>query len=219
MSPLSAPILAVFLSLITLTHATTFTVVNNCPFTVWAAADPGSGQKLDQGQTWSVNPAPGTSMARIWPRTGCNFDGSGNGPCETGGCGKLDCDDGHWGDNPKTLFEYTLANPSDTLDISLIEGFNVPLSFSPNSNAGALDGKCRAVSCGVDINAQCPQQWKTTGGCTNPCTTPGTGTCADDGDSKFFKNLCPDAYSFPKADQTSTFSCPSGTDYTVTFCP
>ncbi|KMT12122.1 hypothetical protein BVRB_5g100730 [Beta vulgaris subsp. vulgaris] len=222
MSPLSAPILTLLLSLITLTHATTFTVVNNCQYPVWAAADPGSGKRLNKGDRWQVNPAPGTKMARIWGRTGCNFDGNGNGRCNTGGCGKLDCDPGNWGEIPKTLFEYTLSqpnNPTDTLDISLIEGFNIPMSFRPNSNSGALGGKCRTVSCSANINAQCPQRWKTTDGCKNPCTSPGTGTCGANGDSKFYKGICRDAYSFPKDDQTSTFSCPPGTDYTVTFCP
>ncbi|XP_021735878.1 osmotin-like protein OSML13 [Chenopodium quinoa] len=222
MSPISASLVTLLLSIITITHATTITVVNNCDFTVWAAADPGGGQQLAKGNTWDVNPAPGTKMARIWGRTGCNFDGNGNGNCQTGGCGKLVCDPGNWGTIPKTLFEYALAqpnNPTDTIDISLIEGFNIPISFTPTSNSGALDGKCRTISCTADINGQCPQNWKVPGGCNSPCTTQGIGSCGASGDSTFYKQRCPDAYSFPEDDQSSTFACPSGTNYRLTFCP
>ncbi|KAF2297774.1 hypothetical protein GH714_002714 [Hevea brasiliensis] len=67
----------------------TFTIRNNCPYTVWAAASPGGGRRLDKGQTWELNVPAGTSMARIWGRTNCNFDGSGKGHCQTGDCGGI----------------------------------------------------------------------------------------------------------------------------------
>ncbi|GMH22713.1 hypothetical protein Nepgr_024556 [Nepenthes gracilis] len=35
--------------------AATFVITNNCPYTVWAAAAPGGGQQLNQGQTWTIN--------------------------------------------------------------------------------------------------------------------------------------------------------------------
>ncbi|MCI61782.1 protein P21-like, partial [Trifolium medium] len=38
---------------------------------------------------WTINVAAGTKAARIWSRTGCSFDGSGNGRCQTGDCGGL----------------------------------------------------------------------------------------------------------------------------------
>ncbi|KAK8480968.1 hypothetical protein V6N11_019939 [Hibiscus sabdariffa] len=37
--------------------------------------------------------------------------------------------------------------------------------------------------------------------------------------SRFFKTRCPDAYSYPQDDPTSTFTCPGGVDYSVVFCP
>lgn len=208
-------------------NATTIDVVNNCPYTVWAAASPGGGKQLNQGDSWQLNPADGTKMARIWPRTGCNFDGNGNGHCNTGDCGGvLQCTG--WGTDPQTLAEYTLAqpnNPTDTIDISLVEGFNVPLAFTPTSNLG---GTCRDVRCTADIVGQCPSQLQATGGCNNPCTvfktvqyccTSERGSCGPTDFSKFFKDRCPDAYSYPQDDNTSTFSCPPGTNYKVTFCP
>ncbi|KAJ8449289.1 hypothetical protein Cgig2_002421 [Carnegiea gigantea] len=135
-----------------------------------------------------------------------------------------------FGGDPQTLAEFALkqpsnTNPDDTFDISLVEGFNVPLSFSPVNPSG---GTCRPVQCTADIVGQCPDQLKALGGCNNPCTvfqtvqyccTSERGSCGPTPYSQFFKQRCPDAYSYPQDDQTSTFACPSGTNYRVTFCP
>ncbi|CAK9170458.1 unnamed protein product [Ilex paraguariensis] len=203
------------------TLLTTFDVRNNCPYTVWAAAVPGGGQRLDKGQTWQINVPAGTKQARIWPRTNCNFDGAGRGSCQTGDCnGLLQCQG--FGVPPNTLAEYALNqfNNLDFFDISLVDGFNVPLEFSPTS------GGCQGIRCTADINGQCPNELKAPGGCNNPCTVFKTdqyccnsGNCGPTDYSRFFKDRCPDAYSYPKDDQTSTFTCLGGGDYRVVFCP
>ena len=64
---------------ITLAHAATFNIRNNCPYTVWAAAAPGGGRQLDHGQVWDLNVSSGTGSARIWARTNCEFDEAGQG--------------------------------------------------------------------------------------------------------------------------------------------
>ena len=205
-------------------HAATFTIRNNGPYTVWAAASPGGGRRLDRGQTWTLNVAAGTAMARIWGRTGCSFDGAGRGRCQTGDCGGLLQCQG-WGQPPNTLAEYALNqfNNLDFFDISLVDGFNIPMDFSPTS------GGCRGPrQCTADINGQCPAQLRAPGGCNNPCTvfktneyccTNGQGSCGPTDFSRFFKQRCPDAYSYPQDDPTSTFTCPGGTNYRVVFCP
>ncbi|PSR91509.1 Thaumatin-like protein [Actinidia chinensis var. chinensis] len=208
--------------LFTCAHAATFNIINNCPFTVWAAAIPGGGRRLDRGQTWTINPSAGTRGARVWARTGCNFDGAGRGKCQTGDCnGLLQCQ--AFGQPPNTLAEYTLNqfNNLDFFDISLVNGFNVPMEFSPTSG-----GCTHGINCIADINGQCPTELRAPGGCNNPCTVFKTDQyCCDSGDckptnfSRFFKDRCPDAYSYPKDDQTSTFTCPGGTNYKVVFCP
>ncbi|KAL3645399.1 hypothetical protein CASFOL_010579 [Castilleja foliolosa] len=206
----------------TYSNAATFNVRNNCPYTVWAAAVPGGGRQLNRGQTWTFNVPAGTKGARVWPRTGCSFDGSGRGRCQTGDCnGLLQCQ--AYGVPPNTLAEYALNqfNNLDFIDISLVDGFNVPMEFSPNS------GSCtRRIRCTADINGQCPNQLRAPGGCNNPCTVFKTdqyccnsGSCGPTDFSRFFKNRCPDAYSYPKDDPTSTFTCPGGTNYRVVFCP
>ncbi|CAK7344604.1 unnamed protein product [Dovyalis caffra] len=200
---------------------TTFEIRNQCPYAVWAAAVPGGGQGLDRGQSWTIDVNAGTKGARIWARTNCNFDGAGRGRCETGDCnGLLQCQ--AYGQPPNTLAEYALNqfNNLDFFDISLVDGFNVPMDFSP------VSGNCRGIRCAADINGQCPNPLRAPGGCNNPCTVFKTdeyccnsGNCGPTDYSRFFQQGCPDAYSYPKDDQTSTFTCPGGTNYRVTFCP
>lgn len=204
-----------------LSNAATFDIVNQCSYTVWAAAVPGGGQQLNSGQTWTINVSPGTTRARIWARTGCSFDGSGHGHCNTGDCGGLlACQ--AYGTPPNTLAEYSLKQymNQDFYDISLVDGFNVPMDFK------ATSGNCHDIRCSADVVGQCPAQLRTNGGCNNPCTVFKTneyccnsGSCGPTNYSKYFKGLCPDAYSYPKDDATSLFTCPSGANYKVTFCP
>ncbi|PNT62882.1 thaumatin-like pathogenesis-related protein 4 [Brachypodium distachyon] len=123
--------------------ATTFTITNRCAYTVWPAAIPvGGGARLDPGQTWYLNVPGGTSAARIWPRTGCDFR-NGRGSCRTGDCGgAMYC--GLSGQPPTTLAEFTLTGDMDYYDISVIDGFNVPMNFSCSSGNAlrCSDGGC-----------------------------------------------------------------------------
>ncbi|KAK8480967.1 hypothetical protein V6N11_019938 [Hibiscus sabdariffa] len=101
-----------------------FEICNQCSYTVWAAASPGGGTRLDPFQSWTINVPAGTVMARIWGRTNCNFDGSGRGGCETGDCdGLLQCQG--WGAPPNTLAEFALNQFQnlDFYDMSLVDGY------------------------------------------------------------------------------------------------
>ncbi|MBA0563876.1 hypothetical protein Golob_008838, partial [Gossypium lobatum] len=115
-------------------HAARFEIRNECPYTVWAAASPGGGRRLDPRQSWTINVPAGTAMARIWGRTNCNFDANGRGHCQTGDCGGLLQCQG-WGVPPNTLAEYSLNQfgNKDFYDISLIDGFNIPMVFGPTN--------------------------------------------------------------------------------------
>ncbi|XP_048319644.2 protein P21 [Ziziphus jujuba] len=216
--------LPVFFSLFIITFGSTYTsnieIRNNCPYTVWAAAVPsGGGRKLNRGETWALNVNPGTEEAHIWARTKCNFDNSGRGTCETGDCGGvLECKS--FGQPPNTVAEY-MSVKQDVFDISLLNGFNVPMEFSPTSN-----GCSSGIKCTADIIGQCPKQLKTPGGCHNPCTFFKTdkyccssGRCGLTDLSKLFKERCKDDYTFPKDDKTRIFTCPQRTNYRVVFCP
>nr|XP_027123524.1 thaumatin-like protein [Coffea arabica] len=210
-----------FILYLTFTNAANFNIINQCTYTVWAAASPGGGRRLDQGQTWSLDVAPGPTNARIWGRTNCNFDANGQGQCQTGDCnGRLECQG--YGKPPNTLAEFALNQPNnlDYFDISLLYGFNIPLEFSSVT-------PCYDIRCSAPIVDQCPTQLRTPGGCNNPCTvfntteyccTSGT-SCGPTFFSTFCKGRCPDAYCDHRDDPTSFFTCPSGTNYRVVFCP
>ncbi|GAB2273972.1 hypothetical protein Dimus_008743 [Dionaea muscipula] len=146
--------------------AAVFNVKNNCGYTIWVGAVPGGGQQLNPGQTWTFNVNPGTAGARIWPRTGCNPGSNGELHCNTGDCGgRFQCQG--YGQPPNTLAEYAL-NQFDNLDffdISLVDGFNVPLAFLPTSN-----GCTRGPVCSADLISGCPGPLRALGGCNNPCT-------------------------------------------------
>ncbi|KAH7864737.1 hypothetical protein Vadar_033259 [Vaccinium darrowii] len=182
-------------------HAATFNIINNCTYTVWAAALPGGGVRLDQGQTWTIDYQPaGGTKGRIWARTGCRFDGAGRGKCQTGDCGGvLECEVN--GQPPNTLAEFAQNQFSniDFFDISLVDGFNVPMEFSSTSS-----GCTRVIGCTADINGQCPNVLRAPGGYNNACTIfktnelccPEPGRCEPSNFSRFFKDRCPDAYSY-----------------------
>ncbi len=207
-------------------HATRFDITNNCNFTIWAAtlAHCGNifagGKQINPGGTWSLEVSPGTQAGSIWARTGCSFNGSGHGSCQTGDCGGvLQCQDD--GAPPRTLASYWLNEDKDFFEISLVEGYNVPMEFSPTSN-GCTGG----IKCTADINGQCPRELKAPGGCNNPCTVFKTnqyccnsGSCGPTNYSTIFSKWCPTAYSYPLDDPTNTLTCPRGTNYKIVFCP
>ncbi|KAF5729972.1 P21 family protein [Tripterygium wilfordii] len=198
-----------------------FTIINQCPYTVWAAAFPGGGRRLNQNESWTLF---GSNMERIWGRTNCTFDASGRGHCETGDCnGLLECRG--YGQPPNTLAEYALFSNQDLYDISLVDGFNIPIQFGPQPSSSC---RARTVRCVADIKGECPAQLKAPGGCNHPCTVfktneyccyQGAGSCGPTNFSRFFKSRCPDAYSFPQDDAASTLICPTGTSFRAVFCP
>ncbi|KAK6936590.1 Thaumatin family [Dillenia turbinata] len=226
------------------THSCTFTITNNCPFTIWPGTLAGSGTpqlpttgfQLDCGQSLKILAVPGWS-GRIWARTGCNFDGSGIGTCQTGDCaGRLECD-GVGATPPASLFEITLGQGTDKdfYDVSVVDGYNLPLIAAPH---GAYGG-CNATGCTSDINMGCPKELQVVGAeieegavvaCKSACEAFGldqyccTGefanptTCQPSFYSTIFKRACPRAYSYAFDDASSTFTC-KAFDYAIIFCP
>ncbi|KAL5551765.1 hypothetical protein UlMin_001941 [Ulmus minor] len=197
-------------------------IQNNCSETIWAAAFPGGGKRLNKGETWTLDVKPGTTNASIWARTNCKFDEAGRGKCESGDCsGLLECRAN--GQPPHTLAELALNQYDniDLFDISLVNGFNVPIEFSPTSENCSRGSKCVG-----DVNGPCPQELRDPGGCNNPCSvfrndqfccSSSGSRCEATNYSKFFKAICPDAITYPN--DWSSLTCPSGSNYKVVFCP
>lgn len=117
---------------------------NNCPFTVWPGiqGNPGKGQLEDGGFELGKHDTKVLHFAnswagRIWGRTGCNRDGH----CETGDCGnKIKCN-GAGGVPPVSLAEVTFDGNADLdyYDISLVDGYNLPIKMAP---IGKYELKC-----------------------------------------------------------------------------
>ncbi|XP_022753152.1 thaumatin-like protein [Durio zibethinus] len=209
-----------------------FTIINNCKETVWPGITPGDnfnggGFELKSRQS-IVFQAPVGWSGRIWGRTGCKFDKNGNGPCQTGDCDNtLKCNGG--GKTPASLSEFTLAT-LDFYDVSLVDGFNLPLSVTPVNGKG----NCSMASCDSDLRKICPSElaFKANGkvvACRSACDVFNTdeycckgiygnpAVCQPTYYSKKFKSACPTAYSYAYDDPTSIFTC-SGADYVITFC-
>ncbi|XP_056162930.1 pathogenesis-related thaumatin-like protein 3.5 isoform X1 [Syzygium oleosum] len=225
-------------------NSCTFTVTNNCPHTIWPGTLAGAGTpqlpttgfRLDSGQSIQIPSVPGWS-GRIWARTGCTFDESGAGTCQTGDCaGRLQCG-GSAAAPPASLFEITLGlgNDKDFYDVSIVDGYNLPLVAVPQG----VYGSCNATGCVSDINMGCPKELQVVGGeggdggvvaCKSACGAFGLDeyccsgefanptTCRPSFYSTIFKRACPRAYSYAFDDGTSTFTCKAYT-YAIIFCP
>ncbi|TFK73272.1 thaumatin-like protein [Pluteus cervinus] len=235
-----------------------FTVQNNCPFTIWPATftDLNAGTAAPCFPTGWEAPAfssvnftvPSNWKAgRIWARRDCDFS-TGLGPtaCLDGGCnGGLLCDPTTGtGVPPATVAEWTLQgdNNLDFFDVSLVDGYNLPMRIS--NNVG-----CPIADCPVDLGPNCPPDIKgpfdSTGfpvGCKSAClanldgnpsnspnccsgsfNTPATCPSSGVAHYDYFKGNCPNsyAYAFDESSGTALWTCPSNlnADYTLTFCP
>lgn len=106
-----------------------------------------TGFELDPGHTIGIRVPPGWS-GRVWARTGCTFDENGEGECETGDCGgKMVCN-GMGASPPATLFEITLGlgQDQDYYDVSLVDGYNLPLVARPSTKG------CNTTGCAANLN-------------------------------------------------------------------
>ncbi|KAG8074600.1 hypothetical protein GUJ93_ZPchr0006g43356 [Zizania palustris] len=239
------------LSLLQGAQSATFTVTNRCGYTVWpgilsnaGVSQPSTtGFVLYPGQSRAVSVAAAWS-GRMWGRTLCEEDSSGRFTCATGDCGSgaVECS-GRGADPPATLAEFTLAGGGggggdDFYDVSLVDGYNLPILVAPQSPA-ANGSRCQVTGCVADLNKSCPAELrvvKASGGgaiaCNSACEAFGAAqyccsgaygtpsTCAPTSYSLLFKNACPRAYSYAYDDATSTFTCAAaGGGYDVVFCP
>ena len=223
------------------------TFLNAVSQTIWVAgwqqtpqpALPVTGWVLPAGQSLTIT-VPDHWNGRFWGRTGCSFDGSGHGHCQTGDCnGKFQCT--QYGAIPATLAEYNLSpghNP-DFYDVSLVDGSNLPMYI--NITHGATKDPISANGCvkaGCTKAVACPQELKvdaggTTVGCISPCARFNTDQYCCRGQwaprsqcdptrwpvnyAAIFKAAEPFAYSYSDDDATSTFTCAGECGYRITF--
>lgn len=227
-------------------RSATFTFTNNCPYTVWPGTLTGAGKpqlsttgfQLNSTTSFSLDVPDGWS-GRFWGRSKCSNDNvSGKFTCETGECGsgQITCN-GAGAIPPTTLVELTLASNrgQDFYDVSLVDGFNLPISLTPQQ--GGAGSNCSSTSCTSNVNLMCPPELAVKGSdgsviaCKSACLafnqpeyccTGAYGTpqnCRPSKYSEIFKKECPQAYSYAYDDKTSTFTCADRPNYLITFCP
>lgn len=182
--------------------AHTFTFKNSCSEMVWVGSYGQNGSPAIDGGGWEMAPSLSLSFTvavgnsgRIWPRTGCSFGADGKCPvegvncCTTGGClvsdGKnfgLEC--AQTGAPPATLAEWTLDaasgnGPIDYYDMSMVDGWSVPVSMKPvagtyneQPDPGIGSWWCEEDGCTQGAAPVCPDAYRVTGSpdsCRSPC--------------------------------------------------
>ncbi|MEA3182224.1 MAG: hypothetical protein QOI59_5747 [Gammaproteobacteria bacterium] len=237
-SPFAAFVFLLFAVLVPIGGAVAaeFTVVNKCSYTVF----PGIFPATYQNGGWQM--APGTSVnftlnsgwiGRIWGRTNCNS--ASPAVCSTGSCGGtgLQCA-GTTGVAGTSLAEFNLnANGTDWYDVSYVDGFDNPIGISVSN------GSCNSPNaCTTAPLTNCPANLRHGNECLSPCTVDNTdqfccrgafgtqATCVvanwptlEASYVTDIHNSCPGEYAYAYDDATGLHTCPTGSNYTVTFCP
>lgn len=158
--------------------------INECAQPIWAGAsgeeDPAGAfdavSWLDPQECIAVTVREAQS-ARAWGRTACTGDACvGDGNAGRG-----------------TLVQLNLpAQGTDFYDVSLVDGFNVPMAMIPVPAGFSAHGEpCRAASCAADLTVVCPPEllrYDDQGEvayCASSCRAcddcPGCDDCADPG--------------------------------------
>ena len=219
--------------------ATTFTVRNNCSYTVFPGVFPAS---TFQNGGWSLAPGasstftvPSGSVGRLWGRTGC--DGSSPARCTTGQCGGtgIQCA-GTTGQPNTSLFEWNInANGTDWYDVSYVDAVDNPIGVA------VTNGSCVSPNaCNSSVISSCPADLRSGNVCLSPCTrfntdqfccrgafgTPQTCVVANwSGVAQTYvnnvHNFCPRQYSYAYDEVAggALQTCPTGANFTITFCP
>ena len=224
----------------TLAEATTFTVKNNCSYTVFPGVFPAS---VFQNGGWTLAPGasstftvPSGSIGRLWGRTGCNTATS-PAQCTTGQCGGtgLACA-GTTGQPNTSLFEWNInANGTDWYDVSYVDAVDNPIGVAV-TNASCVSPS----ACSASVITSCPTDLRSGAVCLSPCTrfntdqfccrgafgTPSTCVVANwtTVAQTYVNNLhalCPRQYSYAYDEVAggALQTCPTGSNYTITFCP
>ena len=224
------------------------TFVNRVQQTIWVAASPDPGEPLaatgwvlPAGQSVTIT-VPNHWNGRFWGRTGCVFNSSGVGHCQTGDCGGLFQCTGY-GQIPATLAEYDLDawDNLDFYDVSMVDGSNLPMYINITKSPGGTVDKISSDGCvpaGCTKPVACPSALDVTAGaavvgCISACARFGTDQycCRGQWSSRaacdpakwpvdyaaVFKRAEPYAYSYVDDDATSVFTCQGDCDYRITF--
>lgn len=215
----------------------TLYVQNKCSQTVWLTVLANAGKSPYNSETLFAMPPgsfknvalPANWAGRFYGKIGCN---NGGGGCLPG---------------PFTLAEITfLPGAADFYDVSLVDGYNLAMTFTPVDSqckfiGGANNRRCTTAGCTSDLLRTCSQDLQVRGGssnsvvaCKSACSKFGTPQycckgsfscgpqcCPPTDFSRIFSAACPYAYSYAYDDKAGTFTCPNASangGYQLNFC-
>ncbi|KAL5170880.1 Thaumatin-like protein [Glycine soja] len=231
-----------------MTDGTQLIIVNNCKESVWPGilgngghpSPKHGGFHLGSGEEIVIH-VPKVWSGRIWGRQGCCFDqNTAKGSCQTGDCGGLLQCNGIGGVPPATLVEMTLGTSQSPLhfyDVSLVDGFNLPVSVKPVEGGGGGGAGCGVAACEANLNVYCPSSLvvERNGkvvGCKSACLAAksdrycctgefagGRYYCKPTVFARLFKTVCPNAYSYAYDDDSAVLKTCVAPRYVITFCP
>ncbi|KAI9091953.1 hypothetical protein K1719_027888 [Acacia pycnantha] len=213
--------------------STTFTIVNNCNYTIWPAIVSHGGVSyisptgfcLAKGDSRTIS-VPTSWSGSLWGRTNCATDSSGTFSCRTGDCGsgKLDCEDKKGSEVLATRVEFSLGQAAD-LDsyyVNLVNGYNVPMTVSPQGIKN-----CHSTGCTEDLNTICPPELRAVFSengkmavCQNACKklNPPLYCSKPNHYSEIFNSACPYAHFLHNNGNETPFTCPAAPIYSISFC-
>ncbi|KAH7098505.1 Osmotin, thaumatin-like protein, partial [Auriculariales sp. MPI-PUGE-AT-0066] len=225
---------------------------NECNLSIWPVVLGLSGAQLGGTTGWEAH--AGTSLAlqvpdqwtgRIWVRVSLHSHfrpgQDGDSTCESGGCSDGLICKSNFGGPPASLIELTTSDQMDYYDVSLMDGYNLPVRVLPD------DSTCSPAECLVNMLPSCPVELQTrnavgaTVACMSSCyakldanptnssnccsgsfTTP--DMCTTDGVKyyTYFHGNCPSVYASAFDDRTwnnALHTCNKKSGFTVSFCP
>ncbi|CAO3641308.1 unnamed protein product [Mucor fragilis] len=207
------------------------TVKNNCGSVITVGVLTNGVSAGLPEQSFDLTPSASNSFSkpdswggRVWARYHC----SGSAGKDSAHCGVPGAT------SPASLAEFFFKGTGgkDYYDISLVDGYNMPMSIAPSGGATPKGYSCGSPQCSIP---DCPKELAVTDAtgnvisCMSACSKTGSSedcctgannspsACKASGNSANVKQQCPDAYSFAYDDQDSTFEC-EAESFTVNFC-
>ncbi|KAL9546272.1 hypothetical protein MBANPS3_006745 [Mucor bainieri] len=189
------------------------TVKNNCGSVITVGVLTNGVSSGLPEQSFDLTPSASNSFSksdswggRVWARYHC----SGSAGKDSSNCGVPGAT------NPASLAEFFFKGTGgkDYYDISLVDGYNMPMSIIPSGGATPSGYTCGSPQCSI---SDCPKEYAVTDATGNVISCMSACSKTASGNSANIKQQCPDAYSFAYDDQDSTFEC-EAESFTVNFC-
>ncbi|KAF5188742.1 Thaumatin-like protein [Thalictrum thalictroides] len=199
-----------------------FLIANNCNHSVWQSITPPiEGVEFTEADpgTIGIFETPDVWTGSFWFRTGCNKQGHSFN-CLTGSCLSEKCD-GAKPMYPVTFLNFTINYDSVTYEISLVHGFNIPVSVMAR-------GACPTVHCSSEVLTKCPSELMlknqngTVVGCSHPCdvmTDPLYCYAVTNNYTDSVQKICPDATVYSWDTEAPRYECSWANNYIITLCP